>query len=110
MRFWGNVLTFAVFIGLMTFAIIGLFGCTTAPPAMKDDPVIVTHETERIVQRPCRDQRPPAKEYPDTDDKLAQIPDGDYEGLGKAYRAGRDLRDARLQVDDVQIKGCAAEQ
>jgi len=109
MKFWGNFLTFAAFLALIAFVLIGLVGCGSAPSLPPPEPHVITVDVPRIVQRPCRDQRPPASEYPDTDDKLAAIEAGDYEGLSKAYRAGRDLRDARLAVDDVQIKGCAAE-
>lgn len=86
-------------------AALALYGCQMNPmPAA--EPVIVTQPVDRIVQVQCKDRRPQAQEYPDTDAKLALIPDGDIFGLAKAFRAGRDLRDARLAIDDEQIKVC----
>jgi hypothetical protein len=68
---------------------------------------IVTVPVDRIVQRACPDTRPPADEFPDTSEKLSAIPPDDYEQLFKVAKAGRDLRDARLRIDDLQIKACA---
>jgi hypothetical protein len=99
-------------IGRHNLAIFGvgifLSGCAGMPPAAPE-PRVVTVDVPRIVQVKCKDQRPPADVLPDTDDKLATYADDDFEGLSKAFRAGRDIRDARLTVDEVQIKGCAAE-
>ncbi len=75
--------------------------------AKPEGKIVVQQGADRIVQRPCPDKRPAADEYPDTDERLALVPQGDFEQLGKVTRAGRDLRDVRLKIDDVQIKGCA---
>jgi hypothetical protein len=81
-----------------------------AKPAIAPEPRVVTVEVPRIVEVRCNDQRPPAPDFPDDDQKLSSIPDDDFFTLAKVYRAARDLYRARLAVDDVQIKGCAAEQ
>ncbi len=75
-------------------------------PVVAPEPRVITVDVPRIVQQKCKDQRPPADVYPDTDEQIAGIAEDDYERLAKAYRAGRDRRDARLVQDDVQIKGC----
>ena len=75
------------------------------PPA-PPPPEVITIDVPTVVQRGCPDRRPAAEEYPDTDEKIALIPRGDFEQLGRVARAGRDLRDARLAIDEVQIKGC----
>jgi len=85
-------------------------GCTTAPPMPAPTPAVTAVEAPRIVQEKCKDQRPAAPDYPDTDKRLAAISDGDFEALSKAFRAGRDRRDTRLVIDDVQIKGCTGAQ
>lgn len=74
----------------------------------REPEVRIVHD-DRIIQRPCPDARPPADDYPDTDEKLAAIAPDDFERLFRVARAGRDLREARLSVDDVQIKGCAGQ-
>lgn len=73
----------------------------------KPEPGIVTVDVPKIVREKCKDARPPALDYPDTDDKLAGVADNDYFTLAKKFRAGRDLRDARLAIDDIQIRGCS---
>lgn len=83
-----------------------LLAACTAPPKPEPPPRVITVDVPTVVQRGCPDRRPAADEYPDTDDKLAAIPRGDIEQLGRVYRAGRDLRDKRLALDDVQIRGC----
>lgn len=75
-------------------------------PQTPPEPRVITVDVPMIVQRGCPDRRGPVSEYPDTDEKVAAISKGDYELLGRVFRAGRDLRDARLREDDVQIKGC----
>lgn len=86
-----------------------LAACATKP-AIAPEPRVVTVEVPRIVEVRCKDQRPDAPDFPDDDQKLSSIPDDDFFTLAKVYRAARDLYRARLAVDDVQIKGCAAEQ
>lgn len=86
---------------------LALVACATKPSIAPEQQTI-TADVPTIVQRTCQDQRKPAETYPDTDAALAMIADADFERLARAYRAGRDRRDARLLVDDVQIKGCAA--
>jgi len=82
--------------------------CTTTPPPVPP-PEIITIDVPTIVQRPCADRRGAEPDYPATDEKIAAIPEGDFELLGRVYRVDRDLRIARLREDDVQIKGCALE-
>jgi hypothetical protein len=89
------------------FAAFAVAGCQTMPPAPPPPPRVITVEVPTIVQRGCPDRRPPAEQYPDTDEKLALIPRGDFEQLGRVSRAARDLRDTRLAIDEVQIRGCA---
>lgn len=97
-----------VFSLSMIAVIFLLAGCatktTTAP-----EPVVITKDVPVIVQVKCKDQRQPAPAYPDTDEAIAAIPDDDIFRLGQVFRAGRDLRIARLAADDVQIKACAGE-
>lgn len=93
---------------LAIVATLSLAACGTMP-MVAPEARVDTVDVPRVVQEKCKDQRPPADELPDTDEKLAAIPDDDFEALSKAFRAGRDRRDARLVVDDVQIKACAGE-
>lgn len=71
------------------------------------EPRIVTVDVPTIVREKCKDARPAKPDYPDTDEKLALVPDEDYFTLAKIFRAGRDLRIAREKVDETQIKGCS---
>src|SRR5690348_3597139 len=91
--------------------LIALFLAACAgKPAEKPEDRIVTVDVPAIVREKCKDARPAAPEYPDTDGKLAGVADDDYFTLAKMFRAGRDLRDARLAVDETQIKGCSGAQ
>lgn len=95
----------AMVVGAVIFS--ALAGCAGMPKQPNPEPRVVPIEAPRVVQQKCKDSRPPPDEYPDTDDKLAQFPDNDFEGLAKAYRAGRNLRDSRLLSDNVLIASCA---
>lgn len=97
-----------IMLSLLTLALM-VSGCQSPTPQIAPEPRVLTVDVPTIVQEKCKDQRPPVDEYPDTDAKLAGVADDDYEALSKAFRAGRDRRDARLVVDDVQIKGCAGD-
>lgn len=76
-------------------------------PSPAPEPPIVTVDVPKIVREKCKDARAPAPDYPDTNEKLASVADNDYFELSKRFRAGRDLRDARLAVDEAQIQGCS---
>lgn len=93
---------------LLSGLLFSLAACTSSP-ATAPEPRVVTVDVPRIVQVRCIDQRPPAPDFPDADEKLSSIPDEDFFTLAKVFRAARDLYRARLAIDDVQIKGCAAE-
>ncbi len=86
------------------YAAFALAACQTPPPA--PPPRVITVDVPTIVQRGCPDRRPARAEYPDTDEKLALIPRGDFEQLGRVSRSGRELRDADLALAEVQIRGC----
>lgn len=94
---------------LALFLAFALLSACTPTMTAAPEPRVVAVDVPRIVQVKCKDQRGPADEYPDADTKLAGIQDDDFEGLAKAFRVGRDRRDARLASDDVQIKACAGE-
>lgn len=83
-----------------------LSGCASKEVPAPEPREIVDH-VPTVVREKCKDARPPAAVYPDTDEKLATVADDDFFTLAKLFRAGRDLRDARLAVDETQIKGCA---
>lgn len=94
----------------MRYAAIALALLLTAcgsKPSATPEPRVVTVDVPKIVREKCKDARPAAPDYPDTNEKLASIADNDYFELSKRFRAGRDLRDARLATDDAQIKGCS---
>ena len=95
--------------GVSIMVALILSGCATKD-APKPEDRIVTVDVQTVVREKCKDARPAAPEYPDTDPKLAAVPDDDYFTLAKLFRAGRDLRDARLAVDETQIKGCSGAQ
>lgn len=96
-------------VWLLVLAAMLLCGCEQMAK-QAPEPRVVTVDVPRIVQVRCKDQRPPAPDFPDTDEKLASIPDDDFFTLAKVFRAARDLYRARLDVDDVQIKACEGEQ
>lgn len=78
-------------------------------PLPPPEPIIITKTVDRIVQVKCQDRRPARADYPDTDDKLAQIEEGDIFGLAQAYRAGRGLRIQREAENEAQISACSNE-
>lgn len=96
----------AVALVALVFLALILSGCARKDAAKPEDR-IVTVDVPTIVREKCKDARPASPDYPDTDDKLAGVPDDDYFTLAKKFRAGRDLRDARLSIDETQIKGCS---
>lgn len=83
-------------------------GCASAPQP-PPEPIVVTTEVDRIVQVRCEDRRPPASDYPDTDDRLAMIEEGDIFALAQAYRAGKTLRESRERENEAQIAACTGE-
>ena len=91
-------------------AALALTACA-GDPQPAPQPQVITVDVPRIVQRACPDTRQPRdhKELPVDPEDLAMIPAGDYEALGRVYRAAVDMMRAWLALDEVQIKGCAAE-
>ena len=67
-------------------------------------------EVPRVEQRVCPDRRPPrTQDLPDDDEDLAAVPDGDFETLGKIYRAARGIYRTWLALDEIQIQACSRE-
>jgi hypothetical protein len=93
--------------GIIPAALVSLLSACSSMPT--PEPRLVTVPVDRLVQMKCADNRPPSDIYPDTDDKVTAIAEDDFERLARVYRAGRDLRDARIAIDDVQIKTCVGE-
>lgn len=97
-------------------ALAVLVGACSTPQTERPEPVIITKEVERIVQRNCEDKRGPLPELPDDDEDLASVQlytqDGKYDPvagflLAQRYVAARSIYRARLAEDDVQIAACA---
>lgn len=86
---------------------LALVACQTPPPPAPPPPQVVTVEVPRIVQRACPDQRPARTETLPSDADIASVPEGDFETLGRMYRAAIQTARAWLALDDVQILGCS---
>lgn len=97
-----------VFIALVVVVLAGAMAAC-APMQPRPDPIVIEKPVDRIVQEKCADKRPPAPDYPDTDDRLSQIEEGDIFGLAQAYRSGRTLRIQRERENENQIKACTGE-
>lgn len=69
------------------------------------EPVIITKEVPVQVLVKCQDKRDPAPAYPDTDEAISAT--DDIFRLAQLYRAGRELRIARLAADEAQINACS---
>jgi hypothetical protein len=85
--------------------------CTTPPAPERPPAEVIRVEVPRIEQRVCPDRRPPrdlVADLPDDDEDLAAVPEGDFETLGKIYRAARDRYRVWLQLDEVQIRSCSS--
>lgn len=98
-----RLLFFAMALAVMVLAVTA---CATKPADPWPEPLVITKTVDRPVQVKCPDQRPTKPEYPDTDDKLAMIEEGDIFGLAQAYRAARGLRIQREAENEAQISAC----
>lgn len=78
-------------------------------PQEKPKPEIIRVPVDRVIQEKCKDARPADFDYPDTPEKLAQIPADDYETLGKVKADTITKLRARIVQDDIQIKACAGQ-
>ena len=98
---------FLAVVFVVVLAVAFMAAC--APMQIPPDPIVITKEVDRIVQVKCADKRPPAPDYPDTDERLQQIMEGDIFGLAQAYRAGKTLRVQRERENEAQISACVGE-
>lgn len=91
----------------MALSMIGMLLLAACAPMAPPEPVTIVKEVDRIIQVRCEDKRGPRPDYPDTNDKLGMIKEGDIFGLAQAYKAGKTLREAREVENDAQIMACA---
>lgn len=103
---------FPITCALLLVAIMAVViaGCGNAT-GMAPEPRLVLRDVPMPVVVRCKDARPAAPDFPDTDEKIAAVPDdpGAIFTLATIYRAARELYLSRLAQDDVQIRSCAGE-
>lgn len=107
-KFWTDIAVFAVALAAMAVLLLALSACASMPPA-PPEPIIITRDVPTIVQVKCHDRRAPVPDYPDTDERLAMIEEGNIFGLAQAYRAGRTLRIDRERQNEAQISACVGD-